>query len=78
MRYISLAVIAALGGLSTVACTDDTNYPGRTQYGYNNAYSNNAYAYSNNGYSNASPRGDADGDGVPNYRDRRPNTSYRY
>ena len=59
MKYLALLAATILVGVTTVACTEDGYYSGRSQYGYNN------------------PRHDRDGDGVPNYRDRRPDNPYR-
>jgi hypothetical protein len=91
MRYLRLLAAAGLVGATTVACTDDSYYSGRTQYvtspsyytptympAYTPSYSytttSPVYSYgSQSGYSN-----DRDRDGVPNWRDRRPDNPYRY
>ena len=96
MRYLKLLAAAGLVGATTVACTDDTYYSGRTQYVTSPTYYTPSYTpaytytpsytpsytytttrpvYSGSQYSN---RTDRDGDGVPNWRDRRPDNPYRY
>jgi hypothetical protein len=78
MRYLTLLAAAGLVGATTVACTDDSYYSGRTQYVYSPGYVAPAPAYvysSGNAYS---WRNDRDQDGVPNWRDRRPDNPYRY
>ena len=73
MKKLIAAVIAAgtlLGGCIAVE-----------PVGYNSGYSSYGY-YDNNQYSRAYPSTrpyrDSDRDGVPNWRDTRPNNPYRY
>ena len=106
MRYLKLLAAAGLVGATTVACTDDTYYSGRTQYvtsptyytpsytpaytpSYTPAYTPSytpaytpSYTYTTTRPvyygSQYSTRNDRDADGVPNWRDRRPDNPYRY
>jgi hypothetical protein len=85
MRYLTLLAAAGLVGATTVACTDDSYYySGRTQYVTSPSYYTPAptITYSTSpvfGYgSSYAYRNDRDGDGVPNWRDRRPDNPYRY
>jgi hypothetical protein len=87
MRKIAMVGVAAFIGLTAAACTDDSYYGNqryygtgtRTQYVYGPSYAYTpapAYSYSyGSSYSRSS---DWDRDGVPNWRDSRPQNPYRY
>ena len=88
MKYLKLLAAAGLVGATTVACTDDGYYGGRTQYVTSPSYYTPSYTPTYT-YTTTSPvyygsgsqytyRNDRDGDGVPNWRDRRPDNPYRY
>jgi hypothetical protein len=82
MRHLTLITVAALVGVTAVACTDDGYYNSRPQYITQGStyYTPTSTYYTPTYYSPAyyNSRYDRDGDGVPNHRDRRPDNPYRY